>query len=1269
MAVLKKARGLHTFSNEINEVEGALDVADNVVIDANDTIESRRGFGEFGNSFGTVNDSLSQLMVYKDRIIRHFNSTLQVDTTGSGNFVDYAGSYSELIDGLRLKSQEANGNFFFTTSDGIKKISANSAAALATSPITNAGGVKALDITSSLLFTTGGFLPPQSKCAYRLVWGIRDDNNNLILGSPSSRTILTNTSQDVSTAEQFELVFTSNTATDYDGTVADRFVTFSSVSTEFFLWFSTTANPDIPQAAETVGRTGIEVDIEGLTSSSAYAVAAATAISNQVGTLFESEVVGSTITVTSLESGTDLSDAASSAALTAITTTVLEQGSIAEGASANANITAIVPSEVDSTEYFYQLYRTAPITATDGTSLEDLDPGDEMNLAFEANITDAEIAAGELAFTDITTESFRASGAFLYTNPNTGEGILQANERPPIAQDIELFRNSVFYANTKTAHRSTINLLSVSAFVSGVSDIIIGNSTQVSEYTFIGAAEVADVTTDSFANTTDTGYILINSARDERQYYIWFDKGSTTDPAVANRIGVRVAIEAGDTDADVATKAAAVIDLLDDFNAASALAVLTITNAKNGNTTDLSIGSSLGGAWAVTVTTQGDGEDAASNEVLLSSEASVGLAIDETARSLVRVINQDATSPVNAFYLSGVNDLPGIVLLEARSLTDDPFFIATSDTNITGQFNPELPETETLTAISAANPTEITSSGHGLVTGESIFIYNTDSTPALQGEYEVTVTSVNTFTVPVEVTIAGTTGIWYKTTAFSDNEESPNRLFYSKISQPEAVPLVNFIDIGPRDKAIQRILALRDNLFVLKEDGIYIVTGTTAPDFGSRLLDGSTELVAPDSAVVLNNKIYALTTQGVVTITEGGVSIISRPIEDKILDIVNSRFDFEFSSFGVAYESDRAYILWMPSTETDTVATQAYRYNTFTRTWTRWTVPATCGIVNPGNDILYVGPSDRNFLDQERKNNDRTDYSDRDFELSIPSSSVNDFVLNLNSVVNVEKGDVLVQTQYLTIPQYNRLLKRLDIDSGLDDTDYSSTLSASPGDNLKLKLDSLNLKLEADDASGTVTSRTYSTDFATQQGEFNDLMDELNDPTCDTNIKDYMLSEGTTPYEGIILSKVELSNSVTLNASLPFLEGPIQAYLGIDTTIQWSPQHFGASDTLKQVREGTVIFDQNNFYSGMVAYSSDRSFNFEETEFLARGVGFWGGNVWGESTWGGEGNEIPVRTLIPREKQRCRHIRVKFEHINAREIFRVLGISLEPRALSKRAYR
>ena len=60
---------------------------------------------------------------------------------------------------------------------------------------------------------------------------------------------------------------------------------------------------------------------------------------------------------------------------------------------------------------------------------------------------------------------------------------------------------------------------------------------------------------------------------------------------------------------------------------------------------------------------------------------------------------------------------------------------------------------------------------------------------------------------------------------------------------------------------------------VLKEDGVYIINGTTAPNFQSRLLDGTVKIQAPGTPVVLDNQIFALSAEGVVTITESGVRI------------------------------------------------------------------------------------------------------------------------------------------------------------------------------------------------------------------------------------------------------------------------------------------------------------------------------------------------------------------------------------------------------------
>lgn len=1272
MPVLKKAAGLVTNPNEINKREGSLEVADNVIIDSDNIIEPRRGFEDFGASFATSNDRLSQIMAYKERVLRHYNSTIQYDSTGTGNFQTFSGSYNEVSDGVRLKSFEYNGNFYFTTSSGIKKISATSASDFTTDSgfIENSGAPRATGLESRVVYTTGGFLPPDSKVAYRAVWGKRDNNNVLLLGYPSERSILTNQSSQTLIAETFEIEFTSGTVGDYSsGGGNERYVSFSSKNVDYFLYFTTPAAPDVPSDSGTIGRTGIEVDIDGLTTASEIAVAAA----NALGTLneqFDVSVLGAVITVVSKESGNNLTDAASSTDLTAATTTVITQGETIEGDFANAELDLLIPDEVDSTDYFYQIYRTAVLTAQTGVTVDELDPGDEMNLVFEANVTSAQITAGKVTgIEDITPETFRASGAFLYTNPQTGQGILQANEKPPIAQDVAVFRNTTFYANTKTRHKEQIDLLAVSGFTSGTSSIVIGNSTDFSEYTFVGATQVQSLTTVAdVADSLDGTYFLLNSARNERKYYVWFTTGAgAADPLISGRSGISVEIDTGDTAAAVAEKLSNVLDAENDFDSSFVTNTVTITWAKNGNVDDAADGTT--GFTFNVPSTQGDGEDAAANEVLLSSLVSVGQALEETALSLVRVINQDANSPVNAFYISGADDVPGNILLESRDLVDDPFFVGTTDSAIQSKFSPELALVETLTAISTDSPPQITASGHGLSTGNTIYLYNTNSTPVIQGKYKVAVIDANTFTIPETVTGAGTSGNWFLANVESDNEVKPNRLYYSKVGQPEAVPILNYLDIGPQDRAILRILSLRDNLFVLKEDGVYIVTGTTAPNFGSRLLDGSIKFFASDTADVLNNRIYCLVTEGVASISEVGVQIISRPIENNILTFNRYVKDAPTVPFGVAYQSDSSYIIWLPSEASDTVATQAYRYNVTIDTWVRWTTDATCAMVNDGNNKLYIGDGTRNYSQEERKNGDRTDYADRSFTLSIGADAVEGTSITLSSTADIVVGDVIYQLQYLTIAQYNRLLLKLDNDPGLDDSDYYSTLIASAGDNLTDKMDALNTKLVADDSSGTITAATYSSTFTTLQTEFNTLISQLNTSGCDTIYKNYKQSTGSVPYETIITANDRVANEITVVYLKPFLLGNVQIYKSIKTEVEYGPIDFGAADQLKQVREGTIIFDQNNFYSAVISYASDRSANFDEIAFTFFGSGYWGGSNFGEFVWGGLGNEIPKRTLIPRQKQRCRYIKVKFEHSNAREFYKILGISLEPRAISTRGYR
>lgn len=1427
-----KAKGLHTDPNQLSAIpEGAMVVAENVVIDRTDIVESRRGFAQYGNTFGINTDRAKQLLVYKNRILIHYDDKLLFNSnphnmTVNGNFLPFDGSFLETETGLRIKAAESNKNLYFTTSDGIKKISARSAADFTTAAgfIRDAGAAKALDVTGTLNSTVEGFFPPNSKVAYRIVWSYKDANDNLVPGAPSSRLVMINSSVE----------------------------------------------------------------------------------------------------------------------------------------NANVDLEFVIPQNITS-DYFYQVYRSAVFTISGNLSLDDIDPGDELQLVIEDFPTAAQLTAKLVTVTDLAPEDFRQGGLPLYTNPTSGDGIQSANEPPPKAKDITMYQSTLFYANTETRARTTLALLGVEDFISGVSSITIDDSINPSQtYTFVGAKEKSRFNFTAYVGAIPAAlngkYFLINSASDKHRYYAWFDNtkttqtiefsayvgsipsdlngkyfilytqdsdrtyyvwydstGTTTDPGTnpANGLtgyaGIRVNISAGvttttqlanatqsaittndingdfdvtygggtqilvrtesfdetltpvietllkgfsltittpanadpandlitntdvvgrsafrvnvsrnvTTKAQVAAKlAASIIDQdtsLDfDVTYTPASQFVDVENTNNGDTTDAtdSLINPIGNGFAITILTQGDGEDAALKQVLLSAAASPGQQIDETARSLVNVINKNLSDSVYAYYISGPTDLPGQILFEVKDIGINQFSI-TANSALTGaSFNPSLPP------VVGAAP----------VTGTS--------------------------------------------------ETKPNRIYFAKLQQPDAVPLLNFIDVGPEDKAILRILALRESLFILKEDGVYRLTGSNG-NFAVDLFDGSTKIIAADSAVVLNNLIYCLANLGIVSISDTGVEIISQPVATDIQLLSSSNYNFVHTSFGVSYENDFSYILWLPSSTADTVATVAYRYSTLTQTFTTFDMSKTCGVVNPGDDKLYLGPSDANFVERERKLFNRTDFADRNFDLIIPSNSVNGTLLRLSSSTDISVGDAVVQSQYLTISEYNQLLRKLDLDpsvgqpeitifdyslytgtiptdlhskyfflyaasdsrkyavfydaqgdlpeldtdvftdvigsiqvrvdissgittkeqvasatkfaiqgatfdfitshlggneffqtttvrsgntSDATDTsildgfainitqqglgDYFNSLEMTQGQNIVSKLNALAIKLDADpgitqndflsaigtySATGSIvtfgnptvisevahgiqtgrlvtivnSTSTPSIDgdyiatridannfsieavttiggvcdwsanmvtFAQAQAAFNTIVIKLNEDLT-VNYQNYDQSEGTKEFEVLILEKELNTTDVFMQFSMPFMEGPITVYKGIPCNIQYAPEIFGDTSMSKQVTESTVIFEDTNFSRATVGFRSDLSPGYETIDFTKSGKGDFGFFIFSQHNWGGGFSGVPLRTYIPRQKQRCRFMQLEFLHDSAREHFALYGTSYTYRPVSERAYR
>lgn len=222
-------------------------------------------------------------------------------------------------------------------------------------------------------------------------------------------------------------------------------------------------------------------------------------------------------------------------------------------------------------------------------------------------------------------------------------------------------------------------------------------------------------------------------------------------------------------------------------------------------------------------------------------------------------------------------------------------------------------------------------------------------------------------------------------TSISTTQENvANRLYFSKFEQPDSVPRLNFFDVGTTRNAILRILNLRDSLMILTERKVFRLSGETERDFTIRELDPSTRLRARETAVVLNNAVYAYTSQGVVRIAENGVGIVSRPIEfelNKVLEVAN----FDTLSFAISYEEERQYWLCVPNATTDTFPTIAWVHNFVTSAWIQRTKAMTSGIVLKEGDNLYLAHAqDTNVLKERKSFSDsQADFADETIAITI----------------------------------------------------------------------------------------------------------------------------------------------------------------------------------------------------------------------------------------------------------------------------------------------
>jgi hypothetical protein len=243
------------------------------------------------------------------------------------------------------------------------------------------------------------------------------------------------------------------------------------------------------------------------------------------------------------------------------------------------------------------------------------------------------------------------------------------------------------------------------------------------------------------------------------------------------------------------------------------------------------------------------------------------------------------------------------------------------------------------------------------------------------------------------------------TKSTSTNAIEENMVYYAKANQPEHVPPLNKLPAGPSNQKILRVIGLRESTIIIKEDGVYRLTGETPSSFTIVPLDTTVKCVAANSVVALANQVFMLSNQGVVAITDSGVQVVSHEIEPKLTPLLTVASLADYTS-ACAYESERFYILSTITSTSDTAANQTFVFNIFTRTWVQHRYAFKAALVGNGDKMYFAKPSSA-VVYAERKSFSDADFADP--ELSITISSLGTDTIDVTSSTAPKVGWVVSQ--------------------------------------------------------------------------------------------------------------------------------------------------------------------------------------------------------------------------------------------------------------------
>lgn len=242
-----------------------------------------------------------------------------------------------------------------------------------------------------------------------------------------------------------------------------------------------------------------------------------------------------------------------------------------------------------------------------------------------------------------------------------------------------------------------------------------------------------------------------------------------------------------------------------------------------------------------------------------------------------------------------------------------------------------------------------------------------------RGAYLVLSNSVEYYksNIEFESTNAGAWSAYSGGTEEVSQSTFPNRIYYSKPDEPEAVPLLNYLSVGSEKSKILRIVPFTDSLMVFKEDGVWRISGDAPDGWRVDFVSKDHVLHSPRSATVMNNLCYFWGSKGFWSVNSyGEFSNIGQNISDTAMNSIFANIQTESTAryyFAQGFPrknlvcfayADGPFTFGYTSDLNNPTETRYWLvYNIDTNTWSAWDMREgyTCAMYHADKNQLMLG--------------------------------------------------------------------------------------------------------------------------------------------------------------------------------------------------------------------------------------------------------------------------------------------------------------------------